>query len=59
MSSTSSVYVNRITVCLTTPQREFLSAGVRRYGIGLSEYMRRILDQVLEDNAGEKDRTRK
>lgn len=36
-----------ITFSVTRPQQEFLVAGMRRYGIGLSEYVRRILDEII------------
>lgn len=48
MGSTASMHVNRVTVCLTTQQSNFLRDGMRRHGIGLSEYLRRVLDRVLE-----------
>jgi hypothetical protein len=47
MGSTASLFVNRITVCITTKQREFLFSGMREHGIGLSEFTRRVLDEVL------------
>jgi hypothetical protein len=53
MSTTLSMYVNRVTVSLTSRQRDYLYAGMRRQGVGLSEYMRRVLDKFLElEDAG-------
>lgn len=54
MGLTASFHSNRITVCLTTPQRQYLSAGMQKHKIGLSEYIRRCLDRVLADDE-EKD----
>ena len=48
MGTTASVYANRITVCLTARQREFLFAGMRHHQLGLSEYVRRLFDQLME-----------
>ena len=56
MGATASTYANKITVCLTTNQREFVVAGMRRYQIGLSEYVRRVFDQVIEKEEDERHR---
>ncbi len=48
MGSTASVYMNRITLCLSAPQDEFVTIGMRRLGLGKSEYVRRLLDRGIE-----------
>ena len=49
MSSTASLTANRMTICVTSRHREFILAGVRRYRIGVSEYVRRIFDQAVDE----------
>ena len=48
MGHTASVYANRLTVCVTSQQRDFIFAGMRRHQIGMSEYMRRLLDRLMD-----------
>lgn len=51
MNMSASTFENRVTVYLTTLQHDYLRAGMRRHQIGLSEYLRRVLDRVLEQDA--------
>ena len=48
MGTTASLAVNRVTVCLTPQQREFIRLGARKYQIGFSDYLRRMLDQAMD-----------
>jgi len=41
---------NRITICLTRRQRDYLLLGAARYDLGLSEYVRRLLDRMLDQD---------
>ena len=40
----------RMTVCITERQKEFILTGVRRYRIGVSEYVRRLFDQAVDEH---------
>jgi hypothetical protein len=48
MGSTASAYANRITVCVTDRHREFLFSGKRNYQVNMSDFVRRLLDRVIE-----------
>jgi hypothetical protein len=40
---------NRLTVCVSSRHREFILAGVQRYRLNTSEYVRRLLDIVMDE----------
>jgi len=48
MGMTGSVLANRVTIWLTERQREYVFAGMRRCGIGLSEFVRRKFDEIID-----------
>ena len=50
MARPDSMLSNRIQVFLTTRQRNFIAEGMRYHQLGLSEYIRRIFDQVIADD---------
>lgn len=53
MGSSTSALANRITVCVTERQRRILFENMRAHGIGMSETLRRILDEwiILKESA--------
>lgn len=48
MGMTASASANRVTVWLTNRQHDYVLAGMRRFGIGLSEFVRRKFDEVID-----------
>jgi hypothetical protein len=48
MASTASYYANRMTIIVTSAQRDYFYNGAKKYGIGLSEFVRREVDKWQE-----------
>ncbi len=59
MGATTSITENRVTICLTWPQLQWLREGAGHYRIGFSEFMRRKLDVLMDMERGTTSSTKR
>lgn len=59
MPHPANMTINRATVCLSWRQREFILVDTKRLGLGVSECIRRMMDDYIDRKLAEEEFARK